>query len=546
MFNKSFLAMREDLKNGQGIGFSIFGGHGVTSKDKQAILNFNEALKRGDDYGTAWATTMSNCSYAAREQAQQCYKANGDLVELANGLEVTTLSAKATTLGLKALSMVGNMVAYALIAKGAEMLMNGISEMNDDYADLKNSISNLKTTYNEQTESLDKINSKLQENKERIEEILKLKNPTYADLKDLEDLRTQNTLLKENAALYEKSKNATQQKLTEQMDKKLDMEFFSNDAELEEKTRLDSTEDYVKNIVTFGGYNVHKSAKISNKDTKYEKVQSVIEDLEYYNDLKNEAIYNNGTVTDKSGKSWNQEELEAKIKSYDNELQSYSTMLLSLLDERMEAGLSNDSDYSKYLISLNDDITKFLDFDIYANSVIDKTTADSKYSDLSEKIKDSISKGIIKTEQDLLSDEEAKKLIKYISMTIYDGASNDESMKKAASYVMENFSDGLEISVDEIQTKSKNTILNSVEQIKKDLSSPFKELSSAYSEIFEINSDTGGIDFSLNKVDNDMLSGLKEAFSELEGFDTSNIESFFNILSNGQSTSEQVIQRTLL
>lgn len=92
------------------------------------------------------------------------------------------------------------------------------------------------------------------------------------------------------------------------------------------------------------------------------------------------------------------------------------------------------------------------------------------------------------------------------------------------------------------QDTAKSTILDSVEQIKKDLSSPFKELSSAYSEIFEINSNTGGIDFSLNKVDNDMLSGLKEAFSELEGFDTSNIESFFNILTNGQSTSEQVQQ----
>lgn len=540
MFNKSFLAMSEDLKNGYGLGFSIFGGQGITSEDKQAILDYNDAVKSGLNPGMAWANTMSNCSNAAREQAQQCIEANGDLVELANGLEVTTLSAKATTLGLKALSMVGNMVAYALIAKGAEMLMNGISEMNDDYADLKNSISNLQTTYNEQTESLEEINSKLQENKERIEEILKLKNPTYADLKDLEDLRTQNALLKENAALYEKSKNATQQKITEQMDKKLDMEFFSNDAELEEKTRLDSTEDYLKNIVTFGGYNVHKSVKISNKDTQYEKVLSVIEDLEYYNNLKNEAIYNNGTVTDKSGKSWNQEELETKIKSYDDELQSYSTMLLSKLDERIQAGVSNESDYSKYLIALNDNITKFLDFDIYANGVIDKTTADNKYSDLSEKIKDSISKGIIKNEEDLLSDEEAKKLIKYISMTIYDGASNDESMKKAASYVMENFSDGLEISVDEIQTKSKNTILNSVEQIKKDLSSPFKELSSAYSEIFKINSNTGEIDFSLNKVDNDMLSGLKESFSELEGFDTANLEDFFEVLTNEKSTVDDV------
>lgn len=207
------------------------------------------------------------------------------------------------------------------------MLRNGISELNNDYSDLENSISNLKTTYDEQSRSIDEINSKLEENKEKIQEILKLKNPTYADLQDLEDLRTQNALLKENAALYEKSKNATQQKITEQMVKKLEMEFFSNEAELEEKTRLDSTEDYVKNIFTLGGYNAYQSNKIYNKDTQYEKIQSLLDNLEYFNELKNEAIINNGTVIDESGNSWNLEELETKIKSYGNELQSYSTLL---------------------------------------------------------------------------------------------------------------------------------------------------------------------------------------------------------------------------
>lgn len=117
-----------------------------------------------------------------------------------------------------------------------------------------------------------------------------------------------------------------------------------------------------------------------------------------------------------------------------------------------------------------------------------------------------------------------------------------------AALSADDYANALEIAKEKLdklnspQDTAKSTILDSIDQIKKDLSSPFKELSSAYSEIFEINSNTGGIDFSLNKVDNDMLSGLKEAFSELEGFDTSNIESFFNILSNGQSRSEQVQQ----
>lgn len=208
----------------------------------------------------------------------------------------------------------------------------------------------------------------------------------------------------------------------------------------------------------------------------------------------------------------------------------------------MKAGVSNESDYSKYLISLNDDITKFLDFDLFANSVIDKTVADNEYNGISEKIKDSISKGIIKSENDLLSDEDANRLVKYVSKTIYDGASDDESMKKAASYIISNFSEGLDIAVEDFQSKDKTSILASVEQIKKDLSSAFNKLGSVYNEIFEQDSDMSEIKFSLANVDNDMLSGIKEAFCELEDFDTSNLETFFKVLTNEQSTAEQVQQ----
>ena len=62
MFNKSFWAMKQDLAHGHGIGFSIFGGQGTVSSDKQAILNLNEALKQGTPPAKAWATTMSNAS----------------------------------------------------------------------------------------------------------------------------------------------------------------------------------------------------------------------------------------------------------------------------------------------------------------------------------------------------------------------------------------------------------------------------------------------------------------------------------------------------
>ena len=66
--------MQQDLKSGNGIKFSIFGGQSVTDRDKQAILDLNTQLQNGVKPGKAWAATMSNCSIAAQEQERQCLK----------------------------------------------------------------------------------------------------------------------------------------------------------------------------------------------------------------------------------------------------------------------------------------------------------------------------------------------------------------------------------------------------------------------------------------------------------------------------------------
>lgn len=85
-------------------------------------------------------------------------------------------------------------------------------------------------------------------------------------------------------------------------------------------------------------------------------------------------------------------------------------------------------------------------------------------------------------------------------------------------------------------TQITSTISTSVQQIKDQLSSAFKELGDAYQDIFTENG------FSIDNVDNDMLSGIKSAFEELEGFDTSNLDKFFDTLTNSASTADQVQQ----
>lgn len=85
-------------------------------------------------------------------------------------------------------------------------------------------------------------------------------------------------------------------------------------------------------------------------------------------------------------------------------------------------------------------------------------------------------------------------------------------------------------------TQITSTISTSVQQIKDQLSSAFKELGDTYQDIFTENG------FSIDNVDNDMLSGIKSAFEELEGFDTTNLDKFFDTLTNSASTADQVQQ----
>lgn len=130
MFNKSFWAMQQDLKHGNGLAFSIFGGQSVTDKDKQAILNFSSDLKKDIPIQTAWARNMSNCSIAAQNQTRECLKTKGSLTELANGLKTTSVASKAAAIGLKALSIAGNMIVSFVIFKGIELIASAI----DNYA----------------------------------------------------------------------------------------------------------------------------------------------------------------------------------------------------------------------------------------------------------------------------------------------------------------------------------------------------------------------------------------------------------------------------
>ena len=90
------------------------------------------------------------------------------------------------------------------------------------------------------------------------------------------------------------------------------------------------------------------------------------------------------------------------------------------------------------------------------------------------------------------------------------------------------------------------TISSSIQQIATQLEPQFAKLGEAYQEIFKLD-DNGKEKFSLASIDNSMLEELRRSFAEIESevgvaFDSSKLEPFFAVLTNGNSTAEQVRQ----
>ena len=190
VFNKSFWAMKQDLKHGNGLAYSLFGGQNVTPKDKQAILDLNTHLKNGVNPGKAWASTMSNCSIAAQNQTRQCLDAEESLTKLANGLKITTVKAKAAAVGLNILKTAGNMMLFATISKGIDIAARAIdkyihaaeiareksSELTDSWVSENSSINESISKYKELKNKINDASISSSEIKSIKEDLLEVQN----------------------------------------------------------------------------------------------------------------------------------------------------------------------------------------------------------------------------------------------------------------------------------------------------------------------------------------------------------------------------------
>lgn len=162
--------MQRDLRAGNGVFTSIFGGKSITSNDIKSIQAMNNAMKGGATYAQAWQTHMKGATVAAKQQAAQCIKNKGSLTELTRGMKSATVASKAAAVGMNLLATAGNMIAFMAISKGIELLVNTIDEYIHAAEIAREKSSELTDSWVEENSSIDDSISKYKELRAKLQD----------------------------------------------------------------------------------------------------------------------------------------------------------------------------------------------------------------------------------------------------------------------------------------------------------------------------------------------------------------------------------------
>lgn len=151
---------------------------------------------------TAYYRTMQNASDTAVNMAQS---ANGATVAISN----MTMMSKAAAVALKALSIAGNMILFAVIAKGISMAVTSIDDYIHRFEKAKETLEDSTSSLQSTTDEVKSLNDELQTTQDRIAELQKLADDgtiSVADEDELNTLKETNDELERQLAL----KQATQ------------------------------------------------------------------------------------------------------------------------------------------------------------------------------------------------------------------------------------------------------------------------------------------------------------------------------------------------
>lgn len=223
--------MQRNLKSGQGITYSIFGGNKLTQNDVQAITNYSNALKSGVGTGEAWTTNMKNCSVAAKQYVVSAKRAGQSTDELVTGLKTVPKATTAASVGLKALSIAGNMLMFWAITEGIQLAIKALDKLILTTEEAKEALDNSVSSFQGTTDELKNLESELETTSDRLGELQKLaenNSISIAEERELELLKQQNDELERKIALKKEEQVDAAKQVLKDAKKYSDKEVMSS------------------------------------------------------------------------------------------------------------------------------------------------------------------------------------------------------------------------------------------------------------------------------------------------------------------------------
>lgn len=181
IFNSTLGTIQRNLKNGQGITYSFFGGNQLRKSDIDALNSYINGIKSGLTPAQSWRENLSDCSVAAKQYVLEAKKAGKSTNNLATDLKQIPKVSKASQVALKSLAATGNMIAMwgisvviSKVAEGIQYLASANERYLENQQEIVNKTQSQIAEYDAEIESLNNLQEKLIEargNKEKLSEI---------------------------------------------------------------------------------------------------------------------------------------------------------------------------------------------------------------------------------------------------------------------------------------------------------------------------------------------------------------------------------------
>ena len=293
--------------------------------DTDAINKYNAAIRTSIPSEQALATARRTTNAETVALIESSHGAEVQIERVTAAQKASTIAAKAHSVALKAASIAGNMILFATISKGIELVVKGFDNWIHRVEKANEAMSEVVGEYESAKSSLESVNSELEEQNKKLDELLAKDKLTYTEKGQLKELQaiTQELLLQQDIE-ERRAANAS----IEAADKAVD-------AYEKQYGRYDKTEDDLQEKLSYENFPIPEDANdVLGMIAAYIRAQELLEQSQKEFD---DAVKNGEDTT------WLAEDVQYNIDAVDGYRQALDENISDLQEKR----LALEDEYNK-------------------------------------------------------------------------------------------------------------------------------------------------------------------------------------------------------